>query len=44
MTNTEIKVGMKASTEIVVGTRDTAHHVGSDKVKVSGDTSYDYAP
>lgn len=25
---------MKASTEIVVGTRDTAHHVGSGKIKV----------
>ncbi len=34
MMNTEIKVGMKASTEIVVGTRDTAHHVGSGKIKV----------
>ncbi|MBX2884594.1 MAG: thioesterase family protein [Granulosicoccus sp.] len=32
--NTEIVVGMKASTEIVVGTRDTAHHVGSGKIKV----------
>ncbi len=34
MQNTEIKVGMRASTEIVVGTRDTAHHVGSGKIKV----------
>ncbi len=34
MMNTEIVVGMKASTEIVVGTRDTAHHVGSGKIKV----------
>ncbi len=34
MTNTDIKVGMKAETEIVVGTRDTAHHVGSGKIKV----------
>jgi len=34
MTNTEITVGMSASTEIVVGTRDTAHHVGSGKIKV----------
>lgn len=25
---------MKASTEILVGTRDTAHHVGSGKIKV----------
>ena len=31
---TEITVGMKASTEIVVGTRDTAHHVGSGRIKV----------
>jgi len=29
-----IKPGMRASTEIVVGTRDTAHHVGSGKIKV----------
>lgn len=34
MTNSNIKVGMQASTEIVVGTRDTAHHVGSGKIKV----------
>ena len=34
MANTEIKTGMKASAEIVVGTRDTAHHIGSGKVKV----------
>ncbi len=34
MTNTEIKVGMTAATDIVVGTRDTAHHVGSGKIKV----------
>jgi predicted thioesterase len=26
--------GLSASTEIVVGTRDTAHHVGSGKIKV----------
>ena len=26
--------GQHASTEIVVGTRDTAHHVGSGKIKV----------
>ena len=32
--NIEIKAGMKASTEIVVGTRDTAHHVGSGRIKV----------
>jgi len=30
----KVKPGMKASTEIVVGTRDTAHHVGSGKIKV----------
>jgi predicted thioesterase len=34
MTKIDIKVGMKATTEIVVGTRDTAHHVGSGKIKV----------
>lgn len=34
MINTDITVGMKATTEIVVGTRDTAHHVGSGKIKV----------
>lgn len=34
MTFAEIKAGFKASTEIVVGTRDTAHHVGSGKIKV----------
>ena len=33
MTN-KIKIGMSASTEIVVGTRDTAHHVGSGRIKV----------
>lgn len=30
----EIKTGQKGSTEIVVGTRDTAHHVGSGRIKV----------
>ena len=30
----EIKAGLKACTEIVVGTRDTAHHVGSGRIKV----------
>lgn len=30
----EIKTGLRAFTEIVVGTRDTAHHVGSGKIKV----------
>lgn len=34
MDATEIKPGMRASTEIVVGTRDTAPHVGSGKIKV----------
>ena len=29
-----LKPGQHASTEIVVGTRDTAHHVGSGKIKV----------
>lgn len=29
-----IKPKQNASTEIVVGTRDTAHHVGSGKIKV----------
>ncbi len=29
-----ISKGLSASTEIVVGTRDTAHHVGSGRVKV----------
>jgi fluoroacetyl-CoA thioesterase len=31
---TELKVGLKGATEIVVGTRDTAPHVGSGKIKV----------
>jgi predicted thioesterase len=30
----EIKPGLKGSTEILVGTRDTAPHVGSGKIKV----------
>lgn len=30
----ELKVGLKGATEIVVGTRDTAPHVGSGKIKV----------
>ena len=34
MTSTTIIPGMQASTEIVVGTRDTAHHVGSGRIKV----------
>lgn len=31
---TDIKAGLTASTEIMVGTRDTAPHVGSGKIKV----------
>lgn len=31
---TELKVGLKGTNEIVVGTRDTAPHVGSGKIKV----------
>ena len=34
MSNDELKPGLRASTEILVGTRDTAHHVGSGKIKV----------
>jgi len=34
MKTTNIKPGRKADAEIVVGTRDTAHHVGSGKIKV----------
>jgi len=34
VTNKEITPGMQATTEIVVGTRDTAHHVGSGRIKV----------
>ncbi|MBX2879666.1 MAG: thioesterase family protein [Granulosicoccus sp.] len=34
MDNSKLTVGVAASSEIVVGTRDTAHHVGSGKVKV----------
>ena len=34
MTINELKPGLQASTEILVGTRDTAHHVGSGKIKV----------
>ena len=29
-----MNIEIKASTEIVVGTRDTAHHVGSGRIKV----------
>lgn len=32
--SSDIEVGMRATTEIVVGTRDTAHHVGSGRIKV----------
>lgn len=34
MSTKELKPGLRASTEILVGTRDTAHHVGSGKIKV----------
>ena len=34
MPNTELEPGLCASTEILVGSRDTAHHVGSGKIKV----------
>ncbi len=34
MTLDNIAPKQRASTEIVVGTRDTAHHVGSGKIKV----------
>lgn len=30
----DLKTGATATTEILVGTRDTAHHVGSGKIKV----------
>jgi predicted thioesterase len=34
MSVNELKPGLQASTEILVGTRDTAHHIGSGKIKV----------
>jgi fluoroacetyl-CoA thioesterase len=34
MSMNDLKPGLIASSEILVGTRDTAHHVGSGKVKV----------
>lgn len=34
MEQLNINPGSKASTEIVVGTRDTAHHIGSGRIKV----------
>ena len=34
MSDIDLKPGLRASTEILVGTRDTAHHVGSGKIKV----------
>ena len=34
MTQPALEPGLTASTEILVGTRDTAHHVGSGKIKV----------
>jgi predicted thioesterase len=34
MPSSKLEPGLAASTEILVGTRDTAHHVGSGKIKV----------
>jgi predicted thioesterase len=34
MPTSELRPGLRASTEILVGSRDTAHHVGSGKIKV----------
>jgi len=34
MPSSKLEPGLSASTEILVGTRDTAHHVGSGKIKV----------
>ncbi len=34
MFTNELTPGLRASAEILVGTRDTAHHVGSGKIKV----------
>ncbi|MGD8349973.1 MAG: thioesterase family protein [Gammaproteobacteria bacterium] len=34
MPTSKLEPGLRASTEILVGTRDTAHHVGSGKIKV----------
>lgn len=34
MNSNQLEPGLRASTEILVGTRDTAHHVGSGKIKV----------
>ena len=34
MPDNPLAPGLSASTEILVGTRDTAHHVGSGKIKV----------
>lgn len=34
MNAADIKPGLKGSTEIIVGTRDTAPHIGSGKIKV----------
>lgn len=34
MPTRKLEPGLSATTEIVVGTRDTAHHVGSGKIKV----------
>ena len=34
MNTSELKSGLKGATEIIVGTRDTAPHIGSGKIKV----------
>ncbi len=34
MPDLKLEPGLTATTEILVGTRDTAHHVGSGKIKV----------
>ena len=34
MSSIRIQPGLRADTEILVGSRDTAHHVGSGKIKV----------
>ena len=34
MNTSELKPGLKGATEIIVGTRDTAPHIGSGKIRV----------
>ncbi|OGA51905.1 MAG: thioesterase [Betaproteobacteria bacterium RIFCSPLOWO2_12_FULL_62_58] len=34
MNTSELKSGLKGATEIIVGTRDTAPHIGSGKIRV----------